>query len=120
MKYLIASLLILMSVAVNATTVVYNATPSTTRVDGTPLLATEIAKYKVYEYLDGTLVNTYESNTFPITGKEIADGKITAQVSTVDTLGQEGPKSSVIDVKYPPSAPSGFTGKIIITIEVGR
>jgi len=118
MKYLIASLLIIMSVAVNAATVVYNATTPTTRIDGTPLLPAEIAKYKVYEYLNSVLINTYESNTFPITGKEIADGKITAQVSTVDTLGQEGPRSSVIDVKYPPSAPSGFTGKIVITIEV--
>ncbi len=118
MKYLIASLLILMSVAVNATTVVYNATPPTTRVDGTPLLATEIAKYKVYEYLNGTLVNTYESNTFPITGKEIADGKITAQISTVDTLGQEGPKSPIVNVYYPPVSPTGFTGKITITVEI--
>jgi len=118
MKHLIASLLILMSVAVNATTVTYNATPPTTRVDGTPLLATEIAKYKVYEYLNGTLVNTYESATFPITGNDLPVGAISAQTSTVDTHGQEGPKSPIINVHYPPQAPSGFAGKITITIEI--
>jgi len=109
-----------MSVAVNATTVVYNATTPTTRVDGTPLLVSEIARYKVYEYVDGVLANTYESNTFPITGKEIPFGRITAQVSTIDTLGQEGPKSQIVNVYYPPVSPTGFTGKIVITVEIGQ
>ena len=109
-----------MSVAVNAATVTYSATPPTTRVDGTPLLATEIAKYKVYEYLDGVLVNTYESATFPITGKDLPVGAISAQASTVDTLGQEGPKTPLIYIKHYPSFPNGFSAKITVVLELGR
>ena len=88
------TLLLLLSFTVHADIVTRSFTPPTERVDGTELLAEDIAGYRLY-LNDTSLPLLLTNNTFTL---EITLGEHTVQIQTIDTDGRESTLSDTITV----------------------
>ena len=113
MKSMIAILAVLASASALADTADVTFTPPTTREDGTPLPAAEIAGYRLSWTLNGT---AQTDKTVPPGNSYVLDtgastGRICAILRTVDTDGLESAPTAEVCRKARPKAPTSLRAR---------